>query len=166
MWFYWLSFFSWISCGSPLEWSLKDFCLKQGVSIIQFRSISGSFGSMYFFFKAQMLALQKIFLIVRFFNWIACNKGLKLKISCFSHVFFLFNPLPWDWNVLESERLLCSWHHLSWRNTKICILRASWMERKRGKCWKSPIFEGKLRVFVSYLSEMKTVSMFCNSSLF
>ena len=31
------------------------------------------------------------------------------------------------------------------------------MERKCGKCWKSPIFEGKLRVFISYLSEMKIV---------
>ena len=31
------------------------------------------------------------------------------------------------------------------------------MERKRGKCWKSPIFEGKLWVFISYLSEMKIV---------
>ena len=30
------------------------------------------------------------------------------------------------------------------------------MERKGGKCWKLPIFEGKLRVFISYLSEIKT----------
>ena len=40
------------------------------------------------------------------------------------------------------------------------------MERKRGKCLKSSIFEGKLQVFISYLSEMKIVSMFYNSSLF
>ena len=31
------------------------------------------------------------------------------------------------------------------------------MEGKRGKCWKLPIFEGKLQVFFSYLSEMKTI---------
>ena len=36
------------------------------------------------------------------------------------------------------------------------------MERKCGKCWKSPIFEGKLRVFISYLSKMRIVSMFYN----
>ena len=33
------------------------------------------------------------------------------------------------------------------------------MERKRGKYWKMPIFEGKLQVIFTYLSEMKTVSM-------
>ena len=40
------------------------------------------------------------------------------------------------------------------------------MERKRLKCEKLPFFVGKLRVFISYLSEMKTVSMFYNFSLF
>ena len=39
-----------------------------------------------------MLELQKIFVIVRFFNQISCNKGLKAKISCFFLVFFLFQP--------------------------------------------------------------------------
>ena len=41
-----------------------------------------------------------------------------------------------------------------------CI--ASQMERKHGKCWTSPVFEGKLWVFISYLSEIKTISMFYN----
>ena len=40
------------------------------------------------------------------------------------------------------------------------------MEWKHGKCWKSPILEGKLRVFISYLSKMRIASMFYNSSLF
>ena len=40
------------------------------------------------------------------------------------------------------------------------------MEQKRGKCWKLQPFEGKLQVFISYLSETKTVSMFYNSYLF
>ena len=102
-----------------------------------------------------MLELQKIFLPVRFFNQISCNKGLKAKISHFLMCFFCLTP--WSWNVLGAERLLRSWHHIGWRNTKICIHGASRMERKRGKCWKSPIFEGKLRVFISYLSEMKIV---------
>ena len=114
-----------------------------------------------------MLELQKIFLLVGFFNWISCNKSLKAKISHFFTCFFCLNPR--GWNVLEAERLLCSWRHIGhigWRNTKICIHRASWMEQKCVKCWKSPIFEGKLWVFISYLSEMKIVSMFYNPSLF
>ena len=68
--------------------------------------------------------------------------------------------------AVEAKRLLCFWCHIDWRNTKICIHRASRMEQKFGKCWKSSIFEGKLQVFISYLSEMKIVSMFYNSSLF
>ena len=62
------------------------------------------------------------------------------------------------WNVLEADRRLHSWLHIDWRNTQIWIHRASRMEQKCGKCWKLPIFEGKLRVFFSYLSEMKIVS--------
>ena len=60
--------------------------------------------------------------------------------------------------VLESERPLHSWRHIGWKNAKICIHRASRMEQKCGKCWKSSIFEGKLWVFISCLSEMKIVS--------
>ena len=96
------------------------------MNIIQFRSISVSFGSMYFFYFKEMLELQKIFLFVRFSNQISCNKGLKAKISCF---FLCFSCFTWDWNVLESERLLHSWHHIGWRNTKICIHGASWMNK-------------------------------------
>ena len=39
-----------------------------------------------------MLELEKIFLLVRFFNIISCSKGLKAKISRF-YMFFQFNPL-------------------------------------------------------------------------
>ena len=77
-----------------------------------------------------MLELQKIFLILRFFSQIPCNKGLKAKISCF------FCLTPWDWNVLESERPLHSWCHIGCGNTNTCIHRASQMKQKRGKCWK------------------------------
>ena len=98
-----------------------------------------------------MLELQKIFLLVRFFNRISCNKSLKIKISRFLHV----HSVPWGWNVLGAERPLRFWRHVGWRNTKICIHRASRMKRKRGKCWKPPIFEGKLLVFICYLREMK-----------
>ena len=85
-----------------------------------------------------MLGLQKIFLLVRFFNWISCNKDLKAKISRLFTCFFCLTP--WGWNVLGVGRPLRSWR-LGWRNTKICIHGASRMERKRGKCWKLPIFE-------------------------
>ena len=71
-------------------------------------------------------------------------------------MFFLFNP-PWGWNVLEAERSLRSAHHIGWRNTKIYIHESSRMEQKCGKCWKLPIFEGKLQVFISYLTKMKIV---------
>ena len=101
-----------------------------------------------------MWELQKIFLLLRFFNRISCNKGSKAKILFF--MFFLFNP-PWGWNVLEAERPLRSAHHIGWRNTKIYIHESSWMEQKCGKCWKLPIFEGKLQVFISYLTKMKIV---------
>ena len=117
----------------------------------------------YFLFQSLDVRAQKIFLLLRFFNWISCNKGLKAKISRF-YVFFLFNPpaagmfqkqkdcfVP---DVTQAEKI-----------KKICIHGASRMERKRGKYRKSPIFEGKLRGFISYLSEMKMVSMFYNSSL-
>ena len=40
------------------------------------------------------------------------------------------------------------------------------MEQNCGKCWELSIFEGKLQGFIIYLSEMKTVTMFYNSSLF
>ena len=77
-----------------------------------------------------MLELQKIFLIVRFFNWISCNKNLKAKISCFFSCFFCLTPL----------RLECS-------GPKICIHGASRMGQKCGKCWKSPIFLREIASF-------------------
>ena len=41
------------------------------------------------------MELQKIFLLLRFFNQISCNKGLKAKISCFCICFLcLTPPLP------------------------------------------------------------------------
>ena len=130
-WYCRLYIFPWIPRGYPLNGSVKDFLSnRRGVNIIQFGSISVSFDSMYFFyFKAYMLELQKIFLVFRFFNRISCNKDLKAKISRFLRFFCL---TPWGWNVLEAERPLHSWCHISWRNTKICIHRASGMERKCG----------------------------------
>ena len=49
-----------------------------------------------------MLGFQKIFLLVRFFNWISCNKDLKAKISRFFTCFFCLTPLR-----LECSRIAC-----------------------------------------------------------
>ena len=88
--------------------------------------------------------------------WSLAHLFFFWKISCFFLCFFCLILL--GWNVLELERLLHSWRHLGQRNTKICIHGASRMKWKCGKCWKLAIFEGKLQVFISYLSEMKTVN--------
>ena len=50
-WYCWLYSFPRISHGSPLDGSVEDFWKKKkiGENIIQFHSISVSFGSMYFF---------------------------------------------------------------------------------------------------------------------
>ena len=108
-----------------------------GLNMIQFCSISVSFGSMYF------IQLPKSFLIVRFFNWISCNKGLKAKISCFFLCFFCLNLLG-----LECSRIRKTTSFLPSHRPKL---------QECGKCCKSPIFEGNLQVFISYVSEMKTV---------
>ena len=135
------------------------------MNITQFRSISVSFGSMdFFYFKAEMLELQKSFLIIRFFNRISCRKDQNFMfLSCFFYIYLPPPPpTPYPpnlcWNVLQSERLLPSWRHTGQRITKIAVHGASQMEQKRGKCWKLPIIEGKLQVFISYLIEMKTRS--------
>ena len=139
-------FFFWLS----LRWICQRFLIKRkGVNIIQFHYISVNFNSMCFLIsKLKMLELRKIFLILRFFNRISCNKGLKGNFFCFIMCFFCLTP-----QTIEGSRIrkttLRSWSHIGWRNTKICIHRASRMERKWGKCGKLPIFEGKLWVFVS-----------------
>ena len=131
------------------------------MNIIQFRSISVSFGSMFFFYFKEMLELLKIFLLVRFSNQISCNKGLKAKISCF-FLFFLFHPRLECSRIRETALFLTSCRLKKFKN----LHPWSFMnEQKCGKCWKSLLSEGKLQVFFSYLSEMKTVSMFYISSL-
>ena len=98
-----------------------------------------------------MVELQKILLIVRFFNRISCNKDLKAKFSYF------FSCLLFDFLRLECSRIRKT--ALFLKKYKNLHPRSFTMEWKRGKCWKSLIFESKLRVFISYQSEMKTVSI-------
>ena len=79
---------------------------REGVNIIQFRSISVSFGRMYIYFfylKGWMLELQKILLPVRFFNRVSCNKGLKAKISHFFFLCFSCSP-PSETAMLQNQK--------------------------------------------------------------
>ena len=81
--------------------------------------------------------------------------------------FFLYSPLthsPRGWNVLESERPLCSLHHIGWwRNTKICI--HIWSENMIN-IENRKFLKGNCEFFLRYLSEMKIISMFYNFFLF
>ena len=64
-----------------------------------------------------MLELQKIFLIVRFFNQISCNKGLKTKISCFFLCFFLFSYLRLEYSrIRKTASFLTSHRPKKYRN--------------------------------------------------
>ena len=73
---------------------------QRGINIIQFHSISVGFGSLYFLsFKAVMLELQEIFLIVTFFKRISSNKDLKARISC-----FLSRFLPPDAETFSNQK--------------------------------------------------------------
>ena len=54
-----------------------------------------------FYFKALILELQNIFLIVRYFNLISCSKSLKAKILCFFCFFFLFCPLRLEFSRIR-----------------------------------------------------------------
>ena len=96
---------------------------------------------------------------------VSSNNVLKAKISGFFTCFFCLTLLELECSRNRKTTSFLTSHRL--KNYKnLHPWRASRMEQKRGKCWKSPIFEGKLWVFISYLSEMKIVSMLYNSSLF
>ena len=77
-------------------------------------------------------------------------------------MFFQLNFLRLEWSRIRKTALFLMSHRLKkyknlhpWSFTNGAEI---------GKCWKSPMFEGKLGVFISYLNQMKTVSMFYNSS--
>ena len=89
MWFSQLYFFLWIPCGNPLDGSVKHF-LSNRRGWIWFNFVLVA--CIFFYFKSGMFELQKIFLLIRFFNWISCNKGLKAKILRFYKCFFCLNP--------------------------------------------------------------------------
>ena len=74
-----------------------------------------------------MLELQKIFLLVRFFNRISCNKGLKAKISRFFMCFFCLTPLRLDWlrdfffNFAQKMGLIVHGSYINGLSEKILI---------------------------------------------
>ena len=91
-----------------------------------------------------MLKLQEIFLLVRFYNRISCHKGFKVKISFFFMFFFCLTPLKPE----------CS------RSRKT---RAEEIQKSASTGlheWSENVVSVEHRqFFISYLSEMKTVSM-------
>ena len=66
----------------------------------------------FFYFKALILELQNIFLLVKFFNWISCNKSLNAKISCFSLCFFCLIPLGLECSRSRKTVLFLMSHRL------------------------------------------------------
>ena len=93
-----------------------------------------------------MLELQKIFLLVKFFNWISCNGSLKAKISCFFCFFCLILLM------LECSRSRRTTSFLMSHRLKKYKDRDPWSftNGKRGKCWKLPILEGNCKFFQLY----------------
>ena len=104
-----------------------------------------------------MLKLQKIFLLVRFFNRISCNEGLNAKISRF--FVFSVNPLGLECSRSRKTALLLTWHKLK-KCKNLHPYGASRMVWKRGRCWKSPIFEGKLWVFIEWNENNENEKLF------
>ena len=121
---------------------------------------------MYFFcFKAQMLELQIIILLVRFFNRISCNKGLKAKISRFFRCFFLFNPLEAGMFQKQKDRFVPD-ITLTQEIQKSASVELHKWSKSMVNVENCKFLKENCKFFISYPSEMKIVSMFCNSSLF
>ena len=141
---------------------------QMDLSIIFDKTIGGEYNSIslhfcklqqhvFFYFKAQMLELHKIFLLVKFFNRICCNKSLKAKISCFFLMFFLFippplppSPLPEAGVRLESERLL---HYVTQAGEiqKSASMELHEWSKNMVNVKNHQFFEGKLQGFFSVI---------------
>ena len=93
-----------------------------------------------------------------------------LMFSLFTPPLLPLSPIPWGWNVLESEKPLCSWCHKGWRNTKNCIHIASQMEQKCGKCWKSLIFKDNCEflsvIWVKWKQTVCSITVSCSKTLY
>ena len=79
-----------------------------------------------------MLELKKIFLIVRFFNWILCNQGLKANISCFSLCFFCLSFLRLESAKIRKMALFLVSHTLN--KYKNLHPRSFWVKWKQSVC--------------------------------
>ena len=143
------------------------------------RSISVSFGSIYFLYSkaldvtasSENLFASLVFSIISLAIWVFKGQNVMFFL-----IFFLFNPPPLPSPIpprLECSRIrkAASFLLMSHRLKKYKNLHPHRASQTKQKCdinveKKLLIFEAKLRDFfrVSYLSEMKTVSMFYNSS--
>ena len=109
VWAYWKLFCHLISLGYPLDGLSKSFDKTMRVNIIQFCSISVSFGSMFFFlFQNLDVRASENLSDSWLFNWISCNKGLKAKMSCF----FCLTPLRLICSGIRKTTLFLTSHRL------------------------------------------------------
>ena len=85
-----------------------------------------------------MLVRQKLSLIVRFFNWISCNKGLKAKISIFVlSFFFCLTPLPprpppSEVTLAEEIQKSASSKLREWRKNMVIVENGNFLKVNRG----------------------------------
>ena len=113
----------------------------------------------FFYFKAKMLQLQKIFLLVRFFNWISCNKTFKAKILCFFLYLYCLTPLRLECSRIRKTALFLTSYRL--KKCKIPALTELHKWNEDVVNFKNLQFlKGGCEFLISYLSKMKTVSMF------
>ena len=120
---------------------------------------------MYFFIisKLRCLELQQNFPLVKFFNLISCNKGLKANISCFFLVFFVFSPIKLECSRIRKTALFLTPHRLRKYQKSVYTELHEWSENV--KCWKSPIFEGKLAIVSFFQLWVKWKQSVCSITL-
>ena len=109
-----------------------------------------------------MLELQKVFLTVRFFNRISCNKGLNAKISRFFTCFFCLTPLGLEcFRSRKTASFLTSHGPMKYKNLhprSFTNGAKTWMLKIANFCRKIASFY--------QLSEWNENGMFYNCSLF
>ena len=91
-----------------------------------------------------MLELQIIFLLVRFFNRISCNKGLKDKSSCFFTCFFRLTPTEAGMFQNQKDRFVPDVTQAEEYKNMVNVENCQFLNES-------------CEFFISYLSEMKIV---------
>ena len=111
-----------------------------------------------------MLELQKSFLLVMFFNQISCNKDLKAKISCFFLCFFCLTPPGGGKFKLQKNHFVLDITKAEEIQKSASTELHKW-SKNVGNVENCNFLKVNCGFLLINLSEMKTVSMFYNSSL-